>query len=365
MLLGVHTSVQSQNYTNSIRGQVYDIDSGLHLPAVNVYLSNTTIGDATDTTGVYQIDNIPPGSYKLIYHFMGYERVIKEIGIGSKDTLTLNIGLKYVPFELDSVVVLGKRDRQWKRNLNRFIRHFIGHSNNAKNTKILNTEVLDFEIENFGVYSAKAQDELHIINDALGYESFVSLLYFKWNYFNDDGQAYYTVRMQELEPESSQQKKEWEIKRTVTYDQSIRKFFKSIVDKVKTINEEENSSFPDVEIFKFGTVEVEDRWYKLFNGVIEKLQFESKYRKYIPENDQYEVFGFRFEKFILEDPLTIIADYGERSYLDYHDPGAREYIFAVDQNGHLLNPLDVAVGGYWAKLRFADFLPLNYRSGAN
>lgn len=163
LLIGV-SNIQGQNYQNVIEGVVYDLDSGLRMPAVNVYLSNTTIGDATDTLGVYQINNIPPGNYELVFQFTGYEQQVKSIDIGFRDTLNYKVGLKYKPYQMDSLVVKGERDRLWQRNLERFKRHFMGTSNNAEMTELVNPYVLDFEIVGFGEYTAKAQDELHITN---------------------------------------------------------------------------------------------------------------------------------------------------------------------------------------------------------
>ena len=73
---------QSQN-RSKIMGEVFDESTGNSLNFVNVFLANTTLGDASDESGNYIISNIPPGSYELIATMMGYEiqkKVVQVFG---------------------------------------------------------------------------------------------------------------------------------------------------------------------------------------------------------------------------------------------------------------------------------------------
>lgn len=347
-----------QDYKNMIKGQVFDVDSGLLLGGVNVYLTNTTLGDASDNSGKYQIRNSPPGNYNMVYHFIGYEQMVRNIDIGLKDTLVIDMGLTYTHYELDTLIVEDKRDRTWERYLERFIQHFIGSSNNAQQTQIMNAEMLDFETIRFGVYDASSQHELHIVNEALGYESFVSLEHFEWNLSQDTGRAFYYVRMNELKTNDEAQKKEWERRRSATYNNSIRSFFKGLLHAVDHQPEDERRYRRGLRTFY--EFYYNNNRYNILNGSIQKIEDERRLELNRPKEGQYDVFGFKFNLNLAESPLSIISGGGEVSYLDYQNRSAREYIFILDQNGHLLNPLDVTLGGYWAKYRFADFLPINF-----
>jgi hypothetical protein len=358
-------SCYGQGLQNVIKGTVYDADSGQPLPGVNAYLSNTSLGDATNDLGYYEFSNIPPGNYDLVFNFIGYEPVTANVDIGPADSLIFDVKLAYAPYQLDSLVVVEDRGGQWRRFLEKFERHFLGRSNNAEQTELMNAEILDFNMESFGVYTAEANRELHIINKALGYESYVQLEHFKWNYFEDTGQALYYVRMKEMEPENKQQAREWALKRSVTYQQSIRYFFVALLNEVQNKTEELEPYESLSQLPGFDRIEHDGQRYKLFNGKITMIPDESRYEQFLPEKNQYQVRGFRFETLFGEMPLSVIPDNGERSYLDYYDKQAIEKLFVIDQNGHLLNPLDVAIGGYWSKFRFADFLPLNYKPVKN
>lgn len=359
LMIMIFTTSYGQDHQNIITGHVYDADSGLRLAAVNVYLSNTTLGDASDSLGIFQIKNIPPGNYDLVYHFVGYKQLVTNVNIGIKDTLIIDAGLQYTSYELDSLIVTHNRNRLWERNLNRFIRHFIGRSSNAEQTSIMNSELLDFNIEKMGIYSAKAQRELHIVNKALGYESFVHLEHFKWNYFEDSGQAFYYVRMKELDAENNEQRENWKIRRSVTYDNSMQMFLKGLLHTIKHRPEKEKNGPISI------TEVIFNKRYKILNGEIRPIHNTNEIARYLPSGDKYEVWGFKVNKYIEKDPLTIIPDGGATSYLDYYDQDSKEFFVVVGENGNLLNPLDVAIGGYWAKLRFADFLPFNYRTCIN
>lgn len=360
VLLCVISSIAvAQNYKNGIEGQVFDGSTGEPAQAVNVYLSNTTIGDVTDPEGRFLIENIPPGSYDLIFHFVGFKKIIRQVDIGSGEVLKEDAILIAEQYQLDSLQVKGKRDRSWERYLRRFERNFIGTSQNAENTQLMNPEVLDFEREMWGVYSATAREELHIVNEALGYESFVDLAVFEWSYFNDTGKALYFVRMKELEPESKAQLESWKLKRQVTYKESIRYFFNGLIYM------SENPASEGVD-FSNGLLTIKTINYKdggktyLSGGVIQHLKEESKYKMLVPPDNQYNIYGFKFKVQSKSHKLNILPEFSEASYLDYQDRSAKEYIFVIDENGNLLNPLDLTISGYWGKFRFGDFLPLNY-----
>ncbi len=61
-----------------VKGTVVDAETGEPLIGVNIVLEGTSRGDATGIDGRFEIDNIPPGIYKLIYSYSrlaGYEDV--------------------------------------------------------------------------------------------------------------------------------------------------------------------------------------------------------------------------------------------------------------------------------------------------
>ena len=70
----------------SIKGVVKDASSGQPIPFANVVVWNTTQGAVTDSTGLFEISGISPGSYRLQSSFLGYKPfVTAEFRLANKD----------------------------------------------------------------------------------------------------------------------------------------------------------------------------------------------------------------------------------------------------------------------------------------
>ena len=81
--------------TGTIKGKITDKKTGDPLPGVNVLLTGTKLGAATDINGFYEIKNVPPGKYTLKITMMGYEEIIKKnVKIKANKVTTLNFKLK-------------------------------------------------------------------------------------------------------------------------------------------------------------------------------------------------------------------------------------------------------------------------------
>ncbi|MEO0206000.1 MAG: carboxypeptidase-like regulatory domain-containing protein, partial [candidate division WOR-3 bacterium] len=64
-----------------INGFVSDAENGEKLSYADVVLKNTTMGTSTDEKGYYYISRIPEGKYTVVFSYLGYEPVEKEIEI--------------------------------------------------------------------------------------------------------------------------------------------------------------------------------------------------------------------------------------------------------------------------------------------
>ena len=73
-----------------------------------IYVRNIKTGSTANVDGFYQI-NLKPGNYDLVFQFLGYETLIKTVSINS-DFVTLNITLKPIVYQLESVSVHGGKE---------------------------------------------------------------------------------------------------------------------------------------------------------------------------------------------------------------------------------------------------------------
>ncbi|GGG89535.1 collagen-binding protein [Polaribacter pacificus] len=89
-----------------IKGKVIDANTREGLPFVSVIVLNTQIGATTDERGEFIISNTPLGYLKLQASFIGYETVITEDYLTTKDKIPfVSISLKETSQKLDEVVI--------------------------------------------------------------------------------------------------------------------------------------------------------------------------------------------------------------------------------------------------------------------
>ncbi|MEO1022719.1 MAG: carboxypeptidase-like regulatory domain-containing protein [Bacteroidota bacterium] len=151
-----------------VSGVVSDAETGELLIGVNVFFDETTNGTATDDLGYYTLSNIPLGKSKLVFSYLGFERVVITLKDVPKADTTIHVKLRAESLDLPSITVSGSR-KAWKKNLKRFKKVFLGDTKNADKTKIKNPEVLRFSKDGER-FSAISVEPLIIVNKALGYE---------------------------------------------------------------------------------------------------------------------------------------------------------------------------------------------------
>ena len=99
-LLGL---IQLMYTQNKISGIVTD-QNNQPLPGVQIYIEELHIGSTSNLDGYYELEKIPKGNIQIIYSYIGYETVKKEILIDKQET-ELNIQLKESVFHMDEVIV--------------------------------------------------------------------------------------------------------------------------------------------------------------------------------------------------------------------------------------------------------------------
>ncbi len=94
--------------TGSIVGKLIDKEvNDEPLPFANILVKGTTKGTTSDFDGLYQIANVAPGIYTLIFSYLGYETIeIPNIEVVAGNVSTLNVPMSAsAGVSLDEVVV--------------------------------------------------------------------------------------------------------------------------------------------------------------------------------------------------------------------------------------------------------------------
>ena len=97
--------------TGKLNGFIKEAETNEPLIGANVVVLGTTLGAASDVTGFYFINNIPPGTYRVQVSMIGYQTIVfEDVKIMSDLTSELNADLASTTIEMESeIVVIAQR----------------------------------------------------------------------------------------------------------------------------------------------------------------------------------------------------------------------------------------------------------------
>ena len=90
ILMFVGVQLASAQTRGAVKGILKDAQSEEPLIYANVVLKGTTTGTVTDNDGNYQLLNVKPGTYTLIFNYLGYKDVENVIEIRAGETQEIN-----------------------------------------------------------------------------------------------------------------------------------------------------------------------------------------------------------------------------------------------------------------------------------
>ena len=101
------TACISAQKTGSILGKLTDTEMNNEpLPFANVVIKGTTKGTTSDFYGLYEIANLEPGTYTVVYSFLGYETVeIPDVNVEAGKVTTIDVPMASTGVTLEGVTV--------------------------------------------------------------------------------------------------------------------------------------------------------------------------------------------------------------------------------------------------------------------
>ena len=108
LLAFITTPLLAQS-TGSVAGKLTDKEyNNDPLPFANILIKGTTIGTTSDFDGLYEIDGLDPGTYTVVFSYLGYETIeIPEVNIESGKITEINLAMSASEgVQLDEVVVV-------------------------------------------------------------------------------------------------------------------------------------------------------------------------------------------------------------------------------------------------------------------
>jgi hypothetical protein len=95
----------------SVRGNVYDKETGDPIIFGTIQLAGTTIGTNTDEDGFFSIGNIPPGKYTLVATYIGYDSSAVAINIVEGGIVNQRLTMKQSGIELGTVELSARKEK--------------------------------------------------------------------------------------------------------------------------------------------------------------------------------------------------------------------------------------------------------------
>ncbi len=107
LLLFGFTAICFSQGTGSIVGALTDKDyNNEPLAFANVFINGSTKGTTSDFDGLYAIEDLPVGTYSVVYSFVGYETVtIDDILVETNKATTMNVPMGASAAALDEVFI--------------------------------------------------------------------------------------------------------------------------------------------------------------------------------------------------------------------------------------------------------------------
>tara|TARA_Y100000589_G_scaffold332344_1_gene392088 strand:- start:55932 stop:58286 length:2355 start_codon:yes stop_codon:yes gene_type:complete len=93
----------------TIRGFVYDEETGEPIIFTTVFLKGTTYGASTDVNGYFSITKVKPGSYKLMVTYIGYDTASVYITIKGNEIINQKLFIKKSSIKLKTVDISAEK----------------------------------------------------------------------------------------------------------------------------------------------------------------------------------------------------------------------------------------------------------------
>ncbi|HTF20414.1 MAG TPA: carboxypeptidase-like regulatory domain-containing protein [Chryseolinea sp.] len=322
----------SNGFGQVIYGTVTD-QSRQAIPFVNLFINNSTTGTTTGQDGRYRLP-VKPGSWEIVFSFLGYERQTISFTITHQDSIRFDITLRQSVRLLPTVTVASKKDRQWQKDLKIFKRVFLGYDWSEYCT-IAEPWYIDLEWKRenrVNTLKAKSDRSIDVENGYLGYRIYYHLQDFQSS--NRSDQFYGKVFFEQLRPKDNRQADDWSNNRQKTYRGSIRHLFTSMLsDRVA----EEGFT-----VFNEETVTT---------GMTRQTMFRPQVSEYDRQTDQYRI--------IIDHPLIISYKTSSSRTLNSKVVAKNGYV-DVTKDGLLVDPLSIVVNGTMGTERVGQLLPSDY-----
>ena len=207
-----------------LSGQARDARTHRPLAFASVFLTNTTYGTTTDSTGHFTLGGVPDGPYELAVSYVGYQLFTRRLTLPQAAPVLAD--LVPTPTQLDQVEVRPTKSRPG--DFREFSKHFLGSSALSQQCRIENPDDIVVLYDKGRELVAVAPRSVRVINPALGYRIIYHSFSFKVLYKAGRIEFAAAPQFEELKSASAQQQRRWEEGRRHAYAGSLPHFLRSV-----------------------------------------------------------------------------------------------------------------------------------------
>ena len=96
--------------SGNIKGYISSANNQIKLQGANIVLLSTNLGSVSDSSGIYIIPNILPGTYSIRANYIGYKQTtIKNIIVYTGQTTVINFILEEEVLESNEITIIAER----------------------------------------------------------------------------------------------------------------------------------------------------------------------------------------------------------------------------------------------------------------
>jgi hypothetical protein len=356
LFLSATSTAQSSYYT--ISGKVLDATTQNPMQAASVFAQNTTMGTATDAEGNFKL-YLTDGGYDLVVTFTGYETVSRRISTTNEADKNILITIRKKESVMEDVVIKSSNEVKdgWEKYGDFFLENFIGKTDNSKQCKITNKEVLKF-------YFNKRKNRLKVLatapiemeNQALGYKLKYTLDSFTHEFATQASIYTGYPLFEEMKPADETQSTSWMGNRQKAYKGSMLHFMRSVYHRV--LKEE---GFEIQFVAKYNDQETSVKVNNFYGALNYRKDDTTQLVEIIPNQPDVAVL---YNK---EEPdsgyISINDETPKKFQLSVINIANNESI-AIEQNGYFFDQNDITITGYWTWKKIGDMLPYDYQAKA-
>lgn len=342
-----------------IKGHVVNSTTGVAIPSASVFISNTSKGTTSNSSGYFELNDVPGGKQELVISSIGYETNVFVFN-SNQLPLLLKIEMNLKVKELEGVIVEPSVEETWEKWGTTFLKNFVGTSANSFKCKIRNEKAIHFRyFKKSNRLVAYSDEPVLLENKALGYLISYQLENFELN-FQQKTVFFQGYSLFKSLDKNGNEKDKWKKNRSEAYEGSIMQFLRSVYNnRIEAEGFEVRRMVKYVDTDKHEIIRHGDH---LLNADSLVQATESGLKEiYFPD---YLYITYKNE---LEEPGYLLTQFPQRratwqrSYVTLVNGNS----IVIDRSGNYFDAQDFLTTAYWGwSEKFANTLPLDYEPDA-